>query len=292
MRMSRGITRSRANGNGMSATDGIAGMPSPGEIAADRSAIPIHHGSPPVEQVQPSVSAATELGPVSPELALIDPELARAARERLPDPPRPVPLAEQPVRVEPRRSSLEPVPVLEPAPPRRRVRLALLASAAGVIALGVLLALVVGREGQPARDAQQTQSVSAALSPPKATITEPERTTPTPVKPAKPAGTSTTPTTSAPSHATAVPGQTFVWVAAPDAAAYEFQLFQGGERVYRARVQEARLELPGRWRQDGRPHALFPGSYRWYVWMISKRTKQQSAKPTVSAKLVVAKQAR
>ena len=53
----------------------------------------------------------------------------------------------------------------------------------------------------------------------------------------------------------------------------EFQLFQGGERVYRARVQEARLELPGRWRQDGRPHALLPGSYRWYVWMISKRTK-------------------
>ena len=63
----------------------------------------------------------------------------------------------------------------------------------------------------------------------------------------------------------------FVWVTSPDAAAYEFQLFQGGERVYRARVDEARLELPGRWRQAGRPHALLPGSYRWYVWTISKR---------------------
>ena len=276
----------------MSAMEGIARMPSPDEIAAGGSVIPLHHGSPPVGQVQPSTSAAPDLGPVSPELALIDPELARAARERLPDPPRPVPLAEQPVRIESRGTSLAPVPVLEPAPRRSRVRLALLASAAGVIALGVLLTLVVGREGRPARDAQQTQSVSPAVSPPKVTVTEPERTTPTPIKPAKPARTSPTPATSAPSHATAVPGQTFVWVAAPDAAAYEFQLFQGGERVYRARVQEARLEMPGRWRQDGRPHALLPGSYRWYVWMISRRTKQQSAKPTVSAKLVVAKQAR
>ena len=101
MRISKGITRSRANGNGMSAMEGIARMPSPDEIAAGGSVIPLHHGSPPVGQVQPSTSAAPDLGPVSPELALIDPELARAARERLPDPPRPVPLAEQPVASSP-----------------------------------------------------------------------------------------------------------------------------------------------------------------------------------------------
>ena len=77
--------------------------------------------------------------------------------------------------------------------------------------------------------------------------------------PAKPAGTTTTPATSKPVHASAVRGQTFVWVTSPDAGAYEFQLFQGGERIFRARVDEARLELPGRWRQAGRPHALLPG---------------------------------
>ena len=269
----------------MSGLGGIVRMPSPDEIAVGGSVVPFRHGSPPVEP---------ELGPVSPELALVDPELARAARERLPDPTRPIPVviqdavapvAERPAVVE-RLRRLEPIPepASEPPPRRRRIRLGLLAPAAGVIAAGVLLTLFVGREEQPARRAQQTQSVAAAVSPPKATPTQPKPSTTTP---AKPTGTSTTPASSAPVHAIAVPGRTFVWVTSPDAAAYEFQLFQGGERVYRARVDDARLELPGRWRQAGRPHALLPGSYRWYVWTISKRTNRQSTKPTVSAKLVI-----
>jgi hypothetical protein len=274
----------------MSGLGGIVRMPSPDEIAAGGSVVPFRHGSPPVEP---------ELGPVSPELALVDPELARAARERLPDPPRPVPVviqdavapvAEQPAAVE-RLRRLEPIPepASEPPPRRRRIRLGLLASAAGVIAAGVLLTLFVGREEQPDRRAQQTQSVAAAVSPPEASPTQPK---PAATTPAKPAGTSTAPATSGPVHATAVPGKTFVWVTSPDAAAYEFQLFEGGERIFRARVDEARLELPGRWRQAGRPHALQPGNYRWYVWTISKRTKSQSTKPTVSAKLVVEQQRR
>jgi hypothetical protein len=164
------------------------------------------------------------------------------------------------------------------------MRLGLLASAAGVVAVGVLLTLFVGREQQPARDAQQTQSVAGTVSPPAVTPTQPKSSATTP---AKPAGASTTPATSGPVHAIAVPGRTFVWVTSPDAAAYEFQLFQDDERVFRARVDEARLELPGRWRQAGRPHALLPGSYRWYVWTISKRTNRQLTKPTVSAKLVI-----
>jgi hypothetical protein len=159
----------------------------------------------------------------------------------------------------------------------------------GVIGLGVLLTLVVGREEQPLRRAQQTQSVAAAVSPTTATVTQPEPTATTPAKPARttPTPTTPTPTTSTPTHSNAVRGQTFLWVTSPDAAAYEFQLFQGGERIFRARVDEARLQLPGRWRHAGRPHALLPGNYRWYVWMISKRTNRQSEKPTVSAKLVV-----
>jgi hypothetical protein len=246
-------------------------MPSPNEIAVGGDVVPLRHGSPPVE-----------LGPVSPELALVDPELGRAARERLPDPPPSVPagrqedvapVAERPGVVERLPSRLEPTPA--PAQPRRRIRLGLLASGAGIVALGVLLALVVGRDDLPAPRAQQTQSVAGAVSPPEASPTKP-----------------TTPATSAPAHATAVPGKTFVWLASPDAAAYEFQLFEGGERIFRARVDEARLELPGRWRQAGRPHALLPGSYRWSVWTISKRTNRQSTKPTVSAKLVVEQQPR
>ena len=244
----------------------------------------------------------TELGPVSPELALVDPELAHAARELLRDAPQsaavgmrevvaPAPSEESPwVERPPRR--LEPAPAPAPTLPRRRGRLRLLASASGVLALGVLLTLVVGREERETPSARQAQSVAAAVSPPSATVTRPERTSTAPAapaatSPAKPARTSPAPTTSPPVHAAAVPGQTFVWVASPDAAAYEFQLFQGDERIFRARVDEARLELPGRWRQDGRPHALLPGNYRWYVWTISKSTNRQSTKPTVSAKLVV-----
>ena len=262
----------------MSASGGIVGMQSADEITAGGNVIPLRQGALPVEP---------ELGPVSPELALVDPELARAARELLPDPPQPLPGADQFAVVERLRSKLEPAPEL--APPRRRIRLGLLASAAGVIALGVLLTLFVGREERPGLRAQRTQSVAAAVSPSVATPTQPAPTATTPAKPDKPAGTSTTPAASAPVHATAVPGKTFVWVASPDAAAYEFQLFQGGERVYRARVDKARLELPGRWRQAGRPHALLPGSYRWYVWTISQGTNRQSVKPTVSAKLVIEK---
>ena len=288
MLMSKGIPGARANVTGMSATGDIVRMPSPDEIAADGSGVSFRHGSPPVEP---------ELGPVSPELALVDPELARAARARLPDPPPPVPVviqdavapvAEQPAVVE-RLRTFEPIPepASEPAPRRRRIRRGLLASAAGVIAVGVLVTLFVGREEQPARDAQQTQSVAGTVSPPAVTPTQPKSSATTP---AKPAGASTTPATSGPVHAIAVPGRTFVWVTSPDAAAYEFQLFQDDERVFRARVDEARLELPGRWRQAGRPHALLPGSYRWYVWTISKRTNRQLTKPTVSAKLVIDEQ--
>ena len=265
----------------MSATGGIVRMPSPAEIGAGGNVVPLRTGSAPVDQTQPGPASA--LGPVSPELALVDPELRQAARELLPDLPRRAPVASPPVERTPR--IVEPVPEL--APPRRRSRLGLLSSAAGVLALGVLLTLVVGREELPFRRAQQTQSVAAAVSPTTATVTQPDRPATTP---AKPAGTTTTPATSTPVHANAVQGQTFVWVASPDAGAYEFQLFQGGERVFRARVDEARLELPGRWRQAGRPHALLPGSYRWYVWRIPEGTNRQSKKPTVSAKLVIDKQ--
>jgi hypothetical protein len=266
----------------MSASGGIVGMQSPDESGAGGNVVPLRPTAPPVEP---------ELGPVSPELALVDPELARAARERLPDPCPPVPVAEQPAVVERLPTRFAPTPA--PAPRRRRIRLGLLASAAGVIALGVLLTLFVGREDRPGTRAQRTQSVAAAVSPSVDTPTEPPPTAPTTTaraKPDKPARTSTTPATSAPVHATAVSGKTFVWVSSPDAAAYEFQLFQGGERVFRARVDEARLDLPGRWRQAGRPHALLPGTYRWYVWKISKGTNRQSAKPTVSAKLVIEEQ--
>ena len=52
-------------------------------------------------------------------------------------------------------------------------------------------------------------------------------------------------------------------------------------------MAKPRLALPGRWRQDGRPYALVPGDYRWYVWPVSGKTKRQSSVASVRAKLVV-----
>jgi hypothetical protein len=48
-----------------------------------------------------------------------------------------------------------------------------------------------------------------------------------------------------------------------------------------------RAQTQGRWRLAGRPHALLPGCFRWYVWTISKGANRRSTKPTVSAKLVI-----
>jgi hypothetical protein len=90
----------------------------------------------------------------------------------------------------------------------------------------------------------------------------------------------------------APPGQTFEWVAAPEAGAYEFQLFRGNARVFRARVAEPRLELPAQWRHAGKAEALTPGTYRWYVWPVSARTKRQAAVAIVQARLVIEEQPR
>lgn len=171
---------------------------------------------------------------------------------------------------------------------------------------------------QPAARAEPLPATTAA--PPAATATEPPltaiapaptttppaSTAPPPAKTAtKPAPTATTkkPATTAASPAptrrtpvapstgpVAASGQTFAWAAAPSAAAYEFQLFRGGERIFRKRVDEPRLELAGRWRQGGRTYTLAPGRYRWYVWTISRLTKRQSKVATVQATLVVERQ--
>ncbi len=221
--------------------------------------------------VEPAGPPELELHPISPELALVDPELARAARALLPDVPLVAAHAAVPAAIVERLDTgLAPLP---------RGRLGRLLSVAGLIALGTLLTLGVG--AAPTR--QQAQSVAGAA---RAAATPTATPTPTPVeKAAKPA-------TPAALHAPALAGQTFVWVAAPGASGYEFQLFRSGERIFRTRVVKPRLVLPGRWRQDGRPYSLVPGDYRWYVWPVSSQTKRQSAVATVQAKLAIGGQPR
>jgi hypothetical protein len=253
-------------------------------------------------------SSPEGLGPLSPELALVDPELARAARALLPDVPRgrsagvrpSAALAtDQTAFVERLRSNIEPIPEVAPRPsrPLRAVVLGLT-----LLGLGLLLAVVIEsewwstpRQGEPALAqsadsppaptsvaAAPTTSASPDPEPPSTQAVAPEPT------PATPPGAATAPALSTPSNPPAPPpGQTFVWAATAGAAAYEFQLFRGNTRVFRARAVEPRLELPGRWRQGGRTQTLTPGTYRWYVWPISSRTNRPSNVAVVQARLVI-----
>ena len=184
MLMSKGIPGARANGAGMSAIGGIVRTPSPDEIAAGGNVVPLRHGSPPVEsdrrrQLRRSDLSARSSRWSTPSSRASSPGAAAGSTSAGPSSQALPGRADAAASSSRFRSS-------QPAPRRRRIRLGLLTSAAGVIALGVLLTLVVGREEQPVRRAQQTQSVAAAVSPTKATVTQPGTTSQTARRPRLP----------------------------------------------------------------------------------------------------------
>ena len=243
----------------------------------------------PLRRPQPE-RGSPPLGPISPELVLVDPVLARAARALLPDLPRVAPSSLQPV-VKRVLSSIEPT-VAEPTPPSGR-RPGFVTGIAVGLGAAALVGLLLRSDERPTP--QQVEIVaSPAPTVPTTTAkpTAPGATTPAPSP--TPSPVATTPPSTAPTETTAngaadpaPPSQTFVWATEPNAAAYEFQLFRGSDRIFRARVTEPRLELPGRWRRAGRTYELTPGSYRWYVWPVSRQTRRQAAVATVQARLVV-----
>jgi hypothetical protein len=213
-------------------------------------------------------------GAVSPELALIDADLARELRARLTDPAPPPrrPVVEsvpaQAAFVATPRQELEPEPL---QPTRESGRRSRKLRVLGFVALGALLTVFVRNEARPSA----LDRIAGVAADRNAQAQTPEQGIPTW------AAAGSTPA-----------GQTFVWAAEPGAAAYEFQLFRGDHRIYRARVTAPRLALPGRWHQGARTYALTAASYRWYVWPISARTGGQAESATVQARLVVARPSR
>ncbi len=238
------------------------------------------------EALDVSAPPTFDLGHVSPELALIDPELAAAARARLPQPVtpavlRPLVQADEPERVE-RQAAKTTQDAAAAAAPGATTHRGWRLLSAGLLALATVTVAVVTLVDW--EDRSVPRSLEPTDSRPSSTATAPAATAP-PSATTTPAATTPQPTSTPPAADEGV-AQTFVWAPAPGAAAYEVQLFSNEVRVLRTRVAEPRLELPRTWRHAGREQSLQPGTYRWYVWPVS-RTRQRARVATVQARLVV-----
>ena len=77
----------------------------------------------------------------------------------------------------------------------------------------------------------------------------------------------------------------FAWAPVEGATAYHVELFRGAERVLAEETKEPVLELGPTWRFEGHLMHLTPGTYRWYVWPVTKTGRATQA--VVQAKLSI-----
>jgi hypothetical protein len=61
------------------------------------------------------------------------------------------------------------------------------------------------------------------------------------------------------------------WVKVPKASFYNVQLFRNGRKILSRWPVATQLRLRRKWVFRGRPRALVPGTYRWFVWPAYKR---------------------
>jgi hypothetical protein len=80
------------------------------------------------------------------------------------------------------------------------------------------------------------------------------------------------------------------WSSVAHASLYTVELIRHGQVIYSATTKLTHVNLPSRWRRDGRPMALSPGTYRWYAWPIvqSGTATRKLAPVVVAAKLKIA----
>jgi hypothetical protein len=131
----------------------------------------------------------------------------------------------------------------------------------------------------------ETASTGAATTKPKA-ATKPTGTTKPKTKPAATAPSAKAVSTPKAQPATpkpAVEPRRFAWAPVDGAVSYHVELFRGADRVLAKETTEPILELGSTWRYDGKTVQLTPGSYRWYVWPVTKSGRATQA--VVQAKL-------
>lgn len=211
---------------------------------------------------------------VSPELALVDSELAARLRARLPQGRAPFRLVAgaPPLRPDALR------PVLPSAGERPTWQSIAALGAAVVVAVGLLLNLE-SRPGGASRSPSASPSATNEDASADVTRGAPPSTDDVTTTPAS--GRSGRP----PKRASRLQARRFAWAPIDGASAYQVEFFRGSRRVFAGKTTHAQLTLPARWKLEGRPWSLSPGTYRWYVWPIVAGLRSTTA--VVRSNLVV-----
>ena len=293
-------------------TPEVDGAPHPAGRATDR--VPAV-----TELVLPGWEPRVDAAPVPVVVPEPEPVVVSEPEPVVVSEPEPVVVSEpEPVVVEPAR---DPAPVAAPvvaearvahaAPPRRRRRrgLRLLLFVVGVgLASGAVIALSGVMDRSPSTEnATPVVSPGPAVASPSSSAStgdtsSPTRSKPTPTKPAAPRARQTAPrakkTTppvrqtppakkqaapAKPPAAAATEPRRFAWAPVQGALRYHVELFRGAERILATDTTEPVLEVGPSWRYQGDVVRLTPGSYRWYVWPVTKSGR--AAQAVVQAKL-------
>jgi hypothetical protein len=198
------------------------------------------------------------------------------------------------LRVEPRPVELgerAPTAVWPPVPPRprpRRFRIRRVLFTFGIGALfaslavvGVIFAISALGDGTPRR-----ATIVAAPAAPQAESGQTKRSG-SPSSSSSPSSPSSKPAPkqSTPAAPPAAGSRRLVWAPVEGAVSYRVELFRGDRQVLRETTRTPAVDIPARWKHQGRTESLTPGTYRWYVWPVL--SSGPAAKAVVQADLVV-----
>ena len=121
----------------------------------------------------------------------------------------------------------------------------------------------------PSRTAKARAAKRKTNGSPKPARSKPSTAKPRTATKAKPADATT--------RAAAPEPRRFAWAPVAGAIGYHVELFKGADRVLEKETTEPVLELGSTWRYAGRTNRLTSGSYRWYVWPVTKGGRSTQA---------------